>query len=151
MNGSGGDRRDQGVLSQKDLNQIAKIGTGVTLALMAGTVVALSLGLVAVKHTVLGIRRGWSNADGKGSMAKDTGTIELRKGDELARIFLKGDDYIVLEGYYGPHRIIIWNEHRWKFTKQSSAVKFAEKYLKNRSFTRPNTVGAAFRKAHLVE
>lgn len=148
MNGPGGDRRDQGV---EDLNRMAKIGTGVTLALMAGTVVALSLGLVAVKHTVLGIRRGWSNADGKGSMAKDTGTIELRKGDELARIFLKGDDYIVLEGYYGRHRTIIWSEHRWKFTRQSSAVKFAEKYLKSRSFTLPHTVGAAFRKAHLVE
>jgi hypothetical protein len=147
MNGSGGDRKDQGV---EDLNQMAKIGTGVTLALMAGTVVALSLGLVAIKHTVLGIRRGWSGDDEKGSMAKNTGTIELQDGNYIVRIFLKGDDYIVLEGYY-IDRALIWNQHRWKFTRQSAAIKFAEKSLKLRSFTQPYMVSAAFRKAHLVE
>lgn len=147
MNGSGGDRRDQGV---EDLNQMAKIGTGVTLALMAGSVAAVALGLIAVKHTVLGIRRGWNGDDEKGSMAKNTGTIELQDGNYIVRIFLKGDDYIVLEGRY-IDRALIWNQHRWKFTRQSAAIKFAEKSLKLRSFTQPYMVSAAFRKAHLVE
>jgi hypothetical protein len=147
MNGSGVDRKDQGV---EDLNQMAKIGTGATLALMAGTVVALSLGLVAIKHTVLGIRRGWNGDDGKGSKAKNTGTIELQDGNYIVRIFLKGDDYIVLEGRY-IDRALIWNQHRFKFARQSAAIKFAEKSLKLRSFTQPYMVSAAFRKAHLVE
>ena len=147
MNGAGGERVDEGM---KDLNQMAKIGTGATLALMAGTVVALSLGLVAIKHTVLGIRRGWNDDDEKGSMAKETGTIELQDGNYIVRIFLKGDDYIVLEGLY-IDRALIWNQHRFKFARQSAAIKFAEKSLKLRSFTQPYMVSAAFRKAHLVE
>jgi hypothetical protein len=147
MNGAGGERKDQGV---EDLNRMAKIGTGVTLALMAGSVAAVALGLIAVKHTVLGIRRGWNGDDEKGSMAKNTGTIELQDGNYIVRIFLKGDDYIVLEGRY-IDRALIWNQHRWKFARQSAAIKFAEKSLKLRSFTQPYMVSAAFRKAHLVE
>ncbi len=132
-------------LEQKNakVEQLAQVAMrGIKEDTMNGAMLAVALvGLLAFSETF----------SGEGSKAKATGTIELRNGEYLARIFLKGDDYIVLEGYYGPYRTIIWNEHRWKFTRQSSAVKFAEKYLKGRSFTQPDTVGATFRKAHLVE
>jgi hypothetical protein len=131
-------------LEQKNakVEQLAQVAMrGIKEDAMNGALLAVALvGLLAFSGTF----------SGEGSKAKNTGTIELQDGNYIVRIFLKGDDYIVLEGYY-IDRALIWNQHRWKFTRQSAAIKFAEKSLKQRSFTQPYMVSAAFRKAHLVE
>jgi hypothetical protein len=131
-------------LEQKNakVEQLAQVAMrGIKEDAMNGALLAVALvGLLAFSGTF----------SGEGSKAKDTGTIELQDGNYIVRIFLKGDDYIVLEGHY-IDRALIWNQHRFKFARQSAAIKFAEKSLKLKLFTQPYMVSAAFRKAHLVE
>lgn len=131
-------------LEQKNakVEQLAQVAMrGIKEDAMNGALLAVALvGLLAFSGTF----------SGEGSKAKNTGTIELQDGNYIVRIFLKGDDYIVLEGHY-IDRALIWNQHRFKFARQSAAIKFAEKSLKLKLFTQPYMVSAAFRKAHLVE
>jgi hypothetical protein len=147
----------------KEVNQMVRIGTGATLALMAGSVAAVTLGLIAVKHTVLGIKRGWSDGDKKGSMAQPKADLELIEPHArwLARVLWRNGKWRVLEGRYesrygrsnarDERAYIVWNPEQYQFSHLKAAVLFAQDFLDGSGeFTDSEFVDASFRKAHLI-
>lgn len=166
MEALGGDAQWGSIMTDKandEINQIVKVGAGAALVLMVGSAAALSLGLIGVKHTVLGIKRGWNDGDKKGSMAQPKADLELIEPHArwLARVLWRNGKWRVLEGRYesryGPSNArdersyIVWNPEQYQFSHQKAAVLFAQDFLDGSGeFTDSEFVDPSFRKAHLV-
>ena len=147
----------------EEMNRTKKTGTGSTLALVAGSVAAVSLGVIAVKHNVLGLKRGWGDGDRQGSMAQPKTDLEMIEPHArwLARVLWRNGKWRVLEGRYesryGPSNArdersyIVWNPEQYQFSHQKAAVLFAQDFLDGSGeFTDSEFVDPSFRKAHLV-